>query len=95
MVLKSFENFHTILTQFIFRLQYHWLEKVTVFLFKRLTAEKKLAPSMECRFLKRSYLWKKKSSPDGAFLELKKGGEPCNCRKILFDFHIEHGIILF
>ena len=31
----------------------------------------------------------KEVAADGALLEFKKGGEPCNCRKHLFGFHIE------
>ena len=47
--------------------------------------------------IQKPYGWKKarpfngmeKSPPDGALLELKKGGQPCNCRLLLFGFHTE------
>ena len=74
MIRKTFEIFNTMIDhQFMFQLQYHCLEKVTISLVKSLTADKKLTPLIE-------YTWKvldskMKSPSDGALLELKKGGE--------------------
>ena len=38
---------------------------------------------------------KKMSPPDTALLDIKKGFEPCNCRKLRFGFHIKLASLSF
>ena len=87
-VYTTFEIFHMILTQFIFRDSIIDYKKKIVFLFKILTAEKSSLLLWNV-FEKILDPKKSKSPQDGTLLELKKGGDPCNCRKFLFGFIIE------
>ena len=66
MVLKTFENVHTIFAQFIFQLQYHWLEKVTIPIQKHYGG-KKNSP-LQWNVLEKILDLKRKSPPDGAYL---------------------------
>ena len=57
--------------------------------FQKLSGRKKACPFYEVRRSEKEIVL------DGALLELKKGDEPCNCRKLLFGFHIEHTSLSF
>ena len=80
--------FHKILAQFIFQLQYHWIEKLIIPVKK--PSWKMLSPSKECTWKIDMYwvfygmYWIRKKyvpPPNGALVELKQWSDPYyNCR---------------
>ena len=70
------------------------LEKLIISLFKSLTAEK-CSPLLWNVATWKDLRSEKEAAPNGALLELKKGGVASNCPQLLFGFHVELASLSF